>query len=538
MNELSNHLVVVPIILPLAAAGIILLLEERQRELRTTIAFATTAALLLVSLTLLFAASGAGPDQGAAVVYALGDWPAPFGIVLVADRLSAMMLALTSILGLATLLFALARWDRAGPRFHALFLILLVGVNGAFLTGDLFNLFVFFEVLLAASYGLALHGSGTQRVRAGLHYIAINLVASSLFLIGVSIIYGVTGTLNMADLAARIPMIPDNSRMMFEIGCAVLGIAFLVKAGMWPLGLWLPATYSASSAPAAAMFAILTKVGVYVVLRLSLLLFGEDAGPSAGFGAQWLAIGGLFSIALGTIGVLAARAKSRIAGFCVLVSSGTVLAVIGIGGEAALAGALYYLVSSTLALSAFFLLIELLNRARGTTAPAEEGPPIFSDEFRDPYEDSAEVGLIIPAAIALMSGGFILCAILLAGVPPLSGFIGKFAIMSGVLPLEGPVPAVSWALVAILTVSSLAILVALLRVGIDVLWVPADTPTPKVQAVEFVAIAALLGATIVLTVEGGFAMGYASSTVTWLNTPQDYVHAVMGALPPLAEAAP
>lgn len=537
MNGVPNHLVVVPIVLPLAAAGLILLMEERQRELRATLTFATTAALLLISLVLLFAASGAEPNEAAAIVYTLGDWPAPFGIVLVADRLSAMMLALTSILGLAALLFALARWDRAGPRFHALFLILLVGVNGAFLTGDLFNLFVFFEVLLAASYGLALHGSGAQRVRAGLHYIVINLFASSLFLIGVSIIYGVTGTLNMADLAARIPLIADSSRMIFEIGCAVLGIAFLVKAGMWPLGLWLPATYSASSAPAAAMFAILTKVGVYVVLRLSLLLFGEDAGPSAGFGAQWLALGGLFSIALGTIGVLAARSKSRIAGFCVLVSSGTILAVVGIGGEAALAGALYYLVSSTLALSAFFLLIELLNRARGTVAPAE-GPPIFGDEFRDPYDDGEEVGMMIPAALGLISGGFILCALLLAGLPPLSGFVGKFAIMSGVLPQDGPVPVVSWTLIAILTVSSLAILVALLRVGIDVLWTPADTPTPQMQAVEFIAIAALLGATIALTIEGGFAMSYAGATVAWLNAPQDYVQAVLGGLPPGAEAAP
>ena len=143
-------------------------------------------------------------------VYLLGNWPPPFAIVLVLDRLSALMLLLTALLALPALIFAMARWDRRGQHFHSLFQFLLMGLNGAFLTGDLFNLFVFFEVLLAASYGLALHGSGPLRVRAGLHYIAINLAASLLFLIGVSLIYGVTGTLNMADLAARVPLVPAD----------------------------------------------------------------------------------------------------------------------------------------------------------------------------------------------------------------------------------------------------------------------------------------------------------------------------------------
>ena len=530
MTAFAEHLVVVPIVLPLAAAALTLLIDERRRSVRAAISFCTTAALLAVALSLLVFSSAAGPNEGAATVYTLGDWPAPFGIVLVADRLSTMMLALTSILGLATLLFSLARWDRAGPRFHALFLLLLMGVNGAFLTGDLFNLFVFFEVLLAASYGLALHGSGAPRVKAGLHYIAINLAASSLFLIGVSIIYGVTGTLNMADLAQRIPSIADSSRLTFELGCAILGIAFLVKAGMWPLGFWLPSTYSAASAPAAAIFAILTKVGVYVVVRLSLLLFGVDAGHSSGFGSQWLAIAGMITMVFGTVGILAARSMSRIAGFCVIVSSGTILTVVGIGGEAALAGALYYLVSSTLAASAFFLLIELLNRARGTTAAAVP-PPVFTDEFRDPYEDGTEtdeIGVVIPAAVGLMSGGFILCALLLAGLPPLSGFVGKFAIMTGVIPPEGDISPLSWTLITILTVSSFVTLIALVRLGIEVLWTPSNNPLPTVRNVEFAAIAGLLATSVALTVEGDLVMRYAGSTSAWLRAPQGYVSAVLG----------
>jgi multicomponent K+:H+ antiporter subunit D len=327
--------------------------------------------------------------------------------------------------------------------------------------------------------------------------------------------------------------------MIFEIGCAILGVAFLVKAAMWPFGFWLPATYSAASAPAAAMFAILTKVGVYVVIRLSLLLFSGEAGSSAGFGGAWLAWGGLVTIGFGTVGVLASRTMSRIAGFCVIVSAGVILAAVGIGGEAALAGALYYLIASTLAASAFFLLIELLNRARGTTAAAV-APPVFSDEFRDPYEDGTEtdeIGVIIPAAVGLVSGGFILSAMLLAGLPPLSGFIGKFAIMTGLLPATGEIPVISWVLIALLTLSSLVTLVVLARVGIEVLWVPAERPVLKVQAVEFTAIAGLLAAAIALSVEGGLAMRYVGSTAIWLHAPGDYVRAVLDPTPPLPQEA-
>ncbi|MGH6951072.1 MAG: monovalent cation/H+ antiporter subunit D, partial [Vitreimonas sp.] len=488
----------------------------------------TSAALLL---------SVSAADAAPASAYRLGDWPAPFGIVLVLDRLSAMMVMLASLLALAAFVFSLARWDQAGPRFHALFLLLLAGLNGAFLTGDLFNLFVFFEVLLAASYGLVLHGSGVPRVTAGLHYIAVNLGASSLFLLGVTVIYGITGTLNMADLAQRIPQIAGAERTLFEIGCAVLGVAFLIKAGAWPLGFWLPPTYSAASAPAAALFAIMTKVGVYATLRATFLFFGPDAGQSAGLASPILLVGGGLTIAMSAIGMLAARSFSRIAGFAVLTSSGAVLAVVGAGGERALSGALYYMISSTLAVGAFFLLIELLNRARGTTAPAL-GPPVFDDEYRDPYDDgppSDEVGVIIPVAIALISGGFILCALLLAGMPPLSGFVGKFAMMAG-LAESGATAA--WTLIALLTLSSFTALVALLRTGVEAIWAPGERAIPRVRRVEFAAIAGLLIACIVLTTHGQWVLDYTDSTVAWLERSQDYVASVLGAAETTTEAGP
>ena len=522
MNGLADHLIMAPIVLPLAVAALIMMIE--QRPLRTALSLTTSVALVLIAVTLLI--SVAAPSAGARA-YELGDWPAPFGIVLVLDKLSAMMVALASVLALAALVFSLARWDRAGPRFHALFLLLLTGLNGAFLTGDLFNLFVFFEVMLAASYGLMLHGSGTPRVKAGLHYIAINLAASSLFLIGVAVIYGITGTLNMADLAARIPNIAGPQRALFEMGCAILGVAFLIKAGAWPLGFWLAPTYSASSAPAAALFAIMTKVGVYATLRATFLYFGPDAGGVELFSSPLLLVGGSLTIAMSAIGMLAARTFSRIAGFSILISSGAVLAIIGAGGEQPLSGALYYMLSSTFAAAAFFLLIELLNRARGSTAPALP-PPVFADEYRDPYEDGPpgdEVGVIIPVAVALLSGGFILCALLLAGLPPLSGFVGKLAMMMGLADHAAPS---DWVLIALIMLSSLAAIIALVRIGIETIWDAKESVVPRVRGVEFAAITGLLLVSVVMTTNGAAVLQYTDATVAWLHRPQDYVEAVLG----------
>jgi multicomponent K+:H+ antiporter subunit D len=261
---MTDHLMIAPVVLPLLAGAVMLLFGgEERRNLNPTINVVSIFALIGISTALLRVADAA--PAGIMGVYRLGDWPAPFAIVLVVDRLSSLMLLLTSLIAAAAVVFSLARWHRAGAHFHAMFQFLLMGLNGAFLTGDLFNLFVFFELLLAASYGLALHGSGTARVKAGLHYIAVNLAASLLFLIGVSMIYGVAGTLNMADLAARMSGLQPDDRSLLEIGASILGLAFLLKAGMWPLCFWLPTTYAAAVPPVACIFAILTKVGAYIV---------------------------------------------------------------------------------------------------------------------------------------------------------------------------------------------------------------------------------------------------------------------------------
>ncbi len=529
MAGLLDHLVILPIVLPLLAGVVLVLVEDRHHTLKLTINIVATVALLAVALGLLVSVNAGGPSLS---TYRLGDWPAPFGIVLVADRLSALMVALTSILALASIVFSIARWHRAGQHFHSLFQLLLVGINGAFLTGDLFNLFVFFEVLLAASYGLMLHGSGSVRVKAGLHYIAINLATSSLFLIGVSLIYGVTGTLNMADLATRIPLVPEENRMLLEAGAAILGIAFLVKAGMWPLSFWLPTTYAAASPPVAAMFAIMSKVGVYVILRLSLLLFGDGAGPSAHFGDQWLLYGGMATIAFGTIGVLSSQGMARMAGFSVLVSSGTLLAMIGYENAGVTAGALYYMVSSTLALSCFFLLVELVERGRSAESDVLAVTLEAFGDDEEPAHDQ-EIGVATPRTLAILSIAFAGCALLLAGIPPLSGFLAKFAMIGAVLNLDGlgagaPIATRSWVLMALLIVSGLAATIALLRAGINIFWVSFDdAPVPSVRAVELLPVMLLLGLCLLLTVLAGPAMSYMEATAQYLQMPAGYVGGVL-----------
>jgi multicomponent K+:H+ antiporter subunit D len=461
------------------------------------------------------------------------------------------MLVLTSIISVASAVFAAARWHRAGVHFHSLLQIQLMGVNGAFLTADLFNLFVFFEVMLAASYGLLLHGSGRERVSAGLKYIAVNLLASSLFLIGVAVVYGITGTLNYADIAQKIPLIPAADRGLLHAGAAILGIALLAKAAMWPLNFWLTAAYSAASAPVAALFVILTKVGVYTVLRLWTLLLSAE-GTSIGFGADALVYGGFATLAFGAVGVLASRRLRRTAGFAVIVSSGTLLAAIGLGHSRLIGGALFYLVVSTLAASALFLLIELIERSR----EFETAPPAYDNQAdhlpfyvevaepgdrvqSDPRDDATLIGTAIPAATAFLGLSFVACALLIAGLPPLSGFLAKFAMLSALLDPAGlgavsarsAIPDTHWALLALLIGSGLLTLVGLSRAGVRYFWAPQGRPAPRLRVIECLPIAALLVAGAVLTVGAGSALEYAQAAASGVIDPAKYIEAVMSARP-------
>ena len=549
-----THLIAAPILLPLLTAAIMLMLGEKHRPLKAKINLFSSLVGLFISVMLLQWTQTTGVP-GSIGVYLPGNWQAPFGIVLVVDRLSALMLVLTGIIGVSALLFAMARWDGAGSSFHALFQIQLMGLYGAFLTADLFNLFVFFEVLLAASYGLLLHGSGRARVSSGLHYISINLLASSLFLIGAALIYGVTGTLNMADLALKIPLVPEADRGLLHAGAGILAVAFLAKAGMWPLNFWLVPAYSSASAPVAAMFAIMTKVGVYTLLRLWTLLFSGQAGASAFFGGDWLIYGGMATIACAALAILAAQRLERMASLSILVSAGILLSAVGFAQPNLIGAALFYLVSSTMALSALFLLAELIERSRSANEiPLEDESELLprpQESLQPPKginlddEQKAVVGQVIPWTMAFLGLSFIACALLIIGMPPLSGFIGKLSLIGALLnPLglgtDAPVSNASWALLALLILSGLASLMAFARMGIQRFWTPEERPSPLLRKLECVPIFLLLGLSIALTFKAEPLLRYTQATAEALNNPQQYVMAVLGtrAVPsPEAKAA-
>ncbi|MGE3711146.1 MAG: monovalent cation/H+ antiporter subunit D, partial [Hyphomicrobiaceae bacterium] len=510
-----DQLVVAPIVIPLLAGGVMLLLDRRQRRALAAINIGATLAVLAIAVTLLLTSMTEEPAR-AIRVYQLGNWPAQFGIVLVADKLAAVMLVLTATLACTALLYALAHWHRAGSYFHPLFQLLLMGLNGAFLTGDLFNLFVFFEVLLAASYGLALYGSGRARVSASLHYITINLVGSSLFLIGVSLIYGTAGTLNMAALGDHFQALDASNRRLLEIGAAIMGVAFLVKAAAWPIGFWLPPLYAAAIAPVAAIFAIMTKVGIYVILRLGAITWDAGAGASLFYGEGWLFAIGIVTIGFATIGMLATQDLPHLAGYSVLISSGTLLATLGIGGSGMTGAALFYLVSSTLAVSAFFLLVELIGRGRslGDDVLAVTLELYGAEEEEEGVEE--EVGIAIPVIVAVLGFGFLACALLLSGLPPLSGFIAKLGILSNMLMQHrfsgtGVLAYQTWIMLSAVLLSGLATVVALMRTGVRVFWTFEERVLPQARGIELAAIGILLFLCVVLTVQAGPVMRFMQS---------------------------
>jgi multicomponent K+:H+ antiporter subunit D len=374
-------------------------------------------------------------------------------------------------------------------------------------------------------------------VHTGLHYIAVNLIASSLFLVGLAMLYGVMGTLSMADVAAKLPFVAEADRGLLHAGAAILAVAFLTKAAIWPLNSWLVPAYMAASAPVAALFALMTKVGIYTLLRLSTLLFSEDAGRSAHFGAKVFLYGGLATIAFGVLGLMASLRLGRIAGFSVIVSSGTLLSAIGFGGASMTSAALFYLLSATLAASALFLLVELVERSgTGERMPAD----LDLDPGEDTNLDDDEaplVGRVFPVSLALLGLAFAACVLLVAGLPPLSGFVAKFALMAALLNPEGlglpnPPPTLgAWWLFGLLLLSGLAATVSLSRSGIRHFWSAADRLPPRLKVAEGAPVLALILTCIWLTVRAEPVLGYTSATAEALHSPRAYIDAVLSTKP-------
>ena len=555
LGRLMPELVVVPVLVPLLTAALIMLRGEGSSHRRSQAVISVVGGVinLLVALALVKWTHGAGIDPSDGVFLA-ANWQAPFGIVLVADPLSTAMVLLTAVIALAALVYSLAVWHRAGVHFHALIQIQIMGLNGAFLTGDLFNLFVFFEVMLAASYGLLLHGGGRDRVGSGMHYIAVNLIASTFFLVGVAIVYGAVGTLNMADIAHKLWQLPASERGLMRAGAGILGVAFLIKAAMWPLGFWLLPAYSAASTPVAGLFAIMTKVGLYAVLRLWTLAFGAEAEVEGTqlFGASWLIWGGLATMAVGTLGLLGSMRLVRTACWAVTVSSGTTLAAFGLGGVALTTAAIYYILASAIAASALMLIVEPVERSRAARAQVpradDDGDPFpaFYDmpEWQAQFErvnlddnEEALIGRPLQRAMVFLGLAFIACVLLVAGLPPMAGFIAKVLMIEALLDpgshaaLASSVPIAAWLFISLLIVSGLASMVSLTRIGIRVLWAPQGRQAPRLSVLEGLPVIALVVVALLLVIRASPVIEHARMTANWLYDPQRYISAVLSAQP-------
>ena len=467
MNDLiqfwTEHTPIFSILIPAITAFILVLLgnpgsgslaQDWRQPWRRGISYTSGLLGLFTAINYLIFAS-----SGQISVYNLSEWAAPFGIVLVLDQLSALMLVLTYGLAVPVMWFASKEWDERGRYFHAMCHFLLMGLTGAFLTGDLFNLFVFFEILLMASYVLLLHGQGKARFQLGIHYVTINLLASALFLIGLGMIYGSIGSLNMADVARLMPLLEGDQHRIAVAGGLLLFTVFGIKAAMLPVGFWLPKTYAVATTPVAALFTIMTKVGIYAILRVNGTVFDDAISREI---LQYILLPiGLITSVYGVIGAMGAERLRRFIGFMILSSVGTILIAISLFNTLAWAAALYYLVHSTIIAAAFYILSGWITSQRGE----------FKDHFKiAPQMKQHKVVALTYFTIALM----------MAGLPPFSGFLGKVFILQA----TAHSPYQLLIIVTVLVVSLLSI-IAFTRVGFVIFWratKPEDNPNEAAYA--------------------------------------------------------
>lgn len=495
-----------PLVVPLLIGISLLLIQSLGLKHQRFVSFIGAVALVWISIESLFVSLEGEPQ-----VFILGNWAAPFGIVLVLDQFSALMVLITSLLAIGAIWYAISQQiDQKGAHFHTLFHIQLFGLNGAFLTGDVFNLFVFFEVLLLASYGLILHGGGRLRTKAGLHYVVINLIGSTLFLFAVGALYGILGTLNIADMAVKIAELPVEDYGIVSAAGLLLLLVFGLKAAMFPLYLWLPQAYANAPAPVAALFAIMTKVGLYAIIRVHGTLFGSTAGDLAYFYMPWLLALGLITLLLAALGVLAARGLREQVAYLVLTSVATLLIGIGLNSPAALSASLYYLIHSTLIAGGFFLLADMIAQGRG----------IHDDRF----ESSKPLFRGI-----LLGSFFIFAAIAMTGLPPLSGFFGKFLILAAALDHH-------WfaIIIATMLISSLFMIIAVAKSGSQLFYQTQVHQKPEGESFNqyaFLSVILLLGISPLLVIFANPIMAFTDSTTLQLLDKIQYIDTVLNTLP-------
>jgi multicomponent Na+:H+ antiporter subunit D len=490
-----SWLVVAPVVLPLLAAAVLFLLRERLEAQRVVSTVSTAIGLTLAGL-LLLRVSGAGIQ-----VAQLGGWPAPFGISFVADHLSAIMVLINGIMGCAVAVYALRDIDAARERlgYHAVFQVLLGGINGAFLTGDLFNLYVWFEVLLISSFVLLTLGNGREQLVGGVKYVAVNLVSSLLFLAATGLVYGATGTLNLADLALKVPQAQPG--LIVAISMLFL-VAFGIKAAVFPLFFWLPASYHTPPVAVSAIFAgMLTKVGVYALIRMFTLVFIGDVGTTHTI-LLWIAT---LTMITGVLGAAAQNEFRKVLSFHIISQVGYMVLGLALYTPLGLAGAVFYLVHHIIVKGNLFLVSGLARYTGGS------------------FELDRLGGLY--RYRPLLSVLFLIPAFSLAGFPPLSGFWAKLVVIQAGLAVE------AFLVVGVALVVGLLTIYSMTKIWQGAFWSPAPEgtvlagPLPRLMLAPVVALALL---TLVIGFWSGPFIALAEAAARELLDPAGYVAAVLG----------
>ncbi|MFC0006234.1 Na+/H+ antiporter subunit D [Micromonospora siamensis] len=497
-----SELVPLPVVVPLLGAALTLLLDRWPRVQRT-VSVVALGTNLVVALVLLTWAYRHGP-----VVTQVGGWPAPVGIVLVADQLAALMLVVSSAVTLCVLLYSIGQGrgetSESAPVsiYHPTYLVLTAGITNAFLAGDLFNLFVGFEILLAASFVLITLGGTESRIRTGSTYVVVSLLSSMLFLTAVGLVYAATGTLNLAQLATRLDALPPAVRLGLQL---MLLLAFGVKAAVFPVSAWLPDSYPTAPAPVTAVFAgLLTKVGVYAIIRTETLLFpgGEVAG-------LLMVVAGL-TMLVGVLGAVAQSDLKRLFSFTLVSHIGYMIFGVALSTTAALSGAIFYVVHHITIQTTLFLVAGLVEERAGST-------------------DLRRLGGLARVA-PLLAVLFFVPAMNLAGIPPFSGFLGKLGLLQAGVAVGG---GLAWVLVVAGTVTSLLTLYAASRVWNIAFWrapqIATAEPVTRLPNLMVGATAALVVLGLTLTVAAGPLFRVTADAAADLRQRTPYVRAVLPA---------
>jgi multicomponent Na+:H+ antiporter subunit D len=496
-----SSLVVLPIIVPLGTA-IACLLTQRRRALQRALSVAGAALLLAVSAGLLARVSSEGIQ-----VMRGGGWPAPFGITLVADLLAAIMVLLTGITGLAVAVYSLGSIDerREAHGYHVLYHVLLMGVCGAFLTGDLFNLYVSFEVMLMASFVLLALGGERAQLEGGVKYVTLNLLSSAVFLAAVGVLYGIAGTLNMADLAraAALGLAPD----LVPVLAVLFLVAFGIKAALFPFFFWLPASYHTPPIAVSAVFAgLLTKVGVYALMRAFTLIFLGDTAFTHGL----ILLAAALTMVTGVLGAAAQMEFRRVLSFHIVSQIGYMVMGLGLLTPLGLAGSVFYLMHHIVVKTNLFLVGGIVQRLGGSYELKDLGGLYRSHPF-----------------LALV---FLVPALSLAGIPPLSGFWGKMVLVKAGLEAE------AWGITAVALGVSLLTLYSMTKLWNEAFWKPAPTDgfgagseAPAAVPLTLLGpVLALAAVTVAVGLGAGPVFDLASRAAAQLSDPSQYIAAVLG----------